>query len=167
MEKGFSVTAIETVVGEDSKFELAKNSPDRLQLTSTSAVVQAAMLAAFLVDGAVNPETEGNTGMIKRVPAFESGPGQNHQYAGKYRVNRIATQRNPDTGAEYLEVFLVDGNDAELFCKVDDPLLSQLLVAAFVFRDTSPGHKLLLYARIQNNNRNLIGVRLGEPSPTW
>lgn len=166
MGKRFRVTAIETVVGEGSKFELAENSPDRIRLTSTSAVVQAAMLAAFLVDRAVELETEDDEVTIKRVYAFESGPGQNHQYRGKYRVNRIATQRKSKTGAEYLEAFLVHGNDAELFFKVDDPLLSQLLVAAFAFRDASPGHKLLLYARTQNNT-DLIGVRLGEPSPVW
>lgn len=161
MSENYFVTGIEAVVGGGSTFALRKDTAERLVLTSTSVVVQAAMLGAYLTGGEVAPEQETDTSVIRRVPAFERGAGIYEYQPGKYQVSRIATQRDGNgTGVDHLEAFLLDEQQQEKAYNIYDPLLGQLIMAAFSFRGSPPQDYLPLY--IGTYNVNLVSVRLGE-----
>lgn len=157
MADEYRVMAIKAVLGGGTTFVLAQNAADPLLLTSTSAQVQAAALAGFLSGGKMVFETEGKTSVVRRVAPFATGTG----YIGdlsKYRVARLATQRGPD-GADHLEVFLTPTNDSnEIAYNVFDPLLQQLLLAAFLHH--APGMDVGLDVVLED--KNLVGVSLGR-----
>ena len=128
MTDPMKVVAIEAVKGNGSAFVLAKDQK-RFVYTSTSAVIQSALVGAFLTRAEVQLDVIGQA-WIKRVNAF--GPGSGPLMSpGPFRVSRMATQRTE--GVDHLEVFLVRPPDKnETAYNVFDPLLQQLFLAAFL-----------------------------------
>jgi hypothetical protein len=150
----YKVEAIRAAAGGYATFVLE----NQAALCSTSAVVQAALLGAFLTGGKVDVETEEETTFVKRINAFEAGKGPS-PYPSEYLVNRVATQRGPD-GVDHLEAFLMKPNDtADTAYNVFDPLFQQLLLAAF----THPRGSAHLGLRVDIRDKEIVGVALGKP----
>ena len=133
-----SVLAIETVAGKGSTFRVIDQDGKRHEYISTSAAVQAALLAAFVTDSPVSLVIDSGPFEITRVEAFTSTGGYPRNLEGRYRVDRIATQRD-SSGVDHLEVFLVDRRQGtERTFNILDPLLIQLLSTAFAFTGEPP-----------------------------
>jgi hypothetical protein len=106
-----------------------------------------------------------DTKVIKRVNFFYLGdyaPTTNRFY-GDYTVSRIATQRNASGTDEHLEVALKkigDDNEFGSAYNVYDPLLQQLLIAAFTW--TTDPVKKPLPIDVQFGDNQITTVTLGE-----
>ncbi len=157
-----SVLAIETTVGKGSTFRVVDQDGKRYEYISASAVVQAALLAAFVTDSSVPLVIESGAFEIRRVEAFESARRHPRNLEGRYRVNRIATQRV--SGVDHLEAFLVDlrqGPDSEKAYNIFDPLLTLLLTTAFASVDDSPGmDPIPVSAKIVDND--IVSARISR-----
>ena len=150
------VTAIESFAGGGgSVFVFAANSPDRMMFTSSSAVVQGALLRAFMTGAKVKVITEGTSPIIRRVEAFEPGNDIAVKLYGDYRLNRIATQRTKD--GDYLEVFLIKGNNPEAQFLFFEPTLQAVFFAAFETKKPV-GFPL----QIKYDGQTVVSVRIGE-----
>jgi hypothetical protein len=137
MSNVVSVLAIETTTGKGSTFRVVDQDGKRHEFISTSAAVQAALLAAFVTESLVPLVVEEGTYVITRVEAFESARMLPRHLEGRYRVDRLATQRVD--GIDHLEVFLVDlRQGTERTFNIVDPLLSQLFATAFAFMGEPP-----------------------------
>jgi len=159
MADAFRVVTVEAFVGGASEFVVSQPSSDSLILSSTSLVVQEALLGAFLTEGLVKVELEGTTTVIRRVNLFEAGPGRLFP-PSTLRVSRVATQRGP-SGLDHLEVCLVSGdNPEETQYNVYDPMLQRLLMAAFQHRSLPGFGTIPIFVRAEGEK--LVSVRLGE-----
>lgn len=161
-QEGPQVMAIGATVGGPSTFVIAPmNAIDRERAISSSALIQDALIPALLT-GARPVQLELVTGsnVVKRVPAYALGTGSGGRFYGNYNVSRIATQRKPDGTDEHLEVFLVEnGQPPEKTYNVYDPLLQQLLIAAFKSKDHA-GEPLRVDVQFQDDE--IVTVHLGE-----
>lgn len=152
------VVAIETFRGAGSVFVLAvkPGAADRVELTSFSAVIQGALIRAFITGAEVKVITEGHTPIIRRVEAFEAGDGINSPVSGDYRVNRLATQRTEQ--GDHLEAFLIKGNGPnDTAFNIFDPTLQPIFFA--VFEKKMP---VSIPIDIEYENQTVIAVRVGE-----
>ena len=152
------VTTIQSFAGAGGTvfvFGANLSSPDRMALTSSSPVVQGALLRAFMTGAKVKVITEGTSPIIRRVEAFEPGVGLVVKPYGDYRLNRIATQRTKD--GDYLEVFLIKGNNPETQFLVFDPTLQAVFFAFFETKKPA-GYPL----QIQYDDKTVVSVRIGE-----
>jgi hypothetical protein len=147
------------VAGGPTTFVLARNSPDREFAQSCSVLVQGVLVSALLNDAPVSLDlVEGSTA-IKRVNPIDAGRGFRNAF-GEYRVVRLATQRAPDGRDEHLEAFVQKGaGSAEAF-NVYDPLLQQLLIAAFSAASSGPETPVV---DIRFDGKAIVSVRLGRP----
>jgi len=91
---------------------------------TTSEVVQMALATAAAVDAEVQLELFTGTNMIRRVAAFDV-PGPKSRGASQ-SIRRLATQRNPDTGRNWLELFVADGAGVETQYFAHDPAVQRL-----------------------------------------
>src|SRR5919205_2875900 len=102
MTDPMKVVAIDAVKFGGSTYVLAMGN-QRYVFTSTSAVIQTALIGAFLTRAEVQLDVVGQT-WIKRVNAFGAGTGSVPIHSpGPFRVARMATQRTE--GVDHLEVF--------------------------------------------------------------
>ena len=97
MADAFRVVTVEAFVGGASEFVVSQPSSDSLILSSTSLVVQEALLGAFLTEGLVKVELEGTTTVIRRVNLFEAGPGRLFP-PSTLRVSRISLPSHTPAG---------------------------------------------------------------------
>jgi hypothetical protein len=154
----FTVKTIEAAVGGPSTFALISDASAESVLASNSVVIQGAMLGALLTGATVVPETVGDSRVIRRLNAFERGNGP-IVGLGKYRVNRIATQRTD--GIDHLEAFIMrEGDSTDTAYNVYDQLIQQVLIASFQQPKTPVGDIPL---SIGFENGQLVSARLGMP----
>jgi hypothetical protein len=129
------IVAIGASVGGPSIFVIAPGPTpaDRQQAISSRSLMQKTLLPALLTgSNPVTVELEPGSTVIKRVDPFAIGAHPPRAFYGDYTVSRIATQRKPDGTDEHLEVFLKKvGQPNETTYNVYDPLVQQLLIAAF------------------------------------
>ena len=149
------VVAIEAFRYGGTAFVLARDSTAPTVLSSSSAVVQGALIRAFMTGAKVKVITEGTTCIIRRVEAFEPGDGLSALIDGEYQVNRLATQRTVD--GDVLEVFLIKGNNPETQFLVYDETLQPLFFA--VFESKRP---VQIPVQIQYDDKTVVAVRIGE-----
>jgi len=151
------VVAIEAFAGGGgTAFVFAQDSPPgRTALSSSSVVVQGALIRAFMTGAKVKVITEGTTSIIRRVEAFEPGNGLSTLLYGEYRVNRLATQRTKD--GDLLEVFLIKGNNPETQFLVYDETLQPLFFAVFESKRPVP-----IPVQIKYDDKTVVAVRIGE-----
>jgi len=155
------VMAIEAVAGGEAKFVVSDGSPARRVFTSTSEVVEAVVLGAFLTGAELELETQGGTAVVKRVLPIAPGSPSPGYPIGGYSLRRIATQRDPN-GSDHLEVFVTTGvGSQETAYNVFDSLLQQLFVA--VFHRLQVPTELGIALKLLLDGDRLVGVRLGEP----
>lgn len=162
MAEPLQVRAIEAVVGGGFTVVLARSAAERAAYSSTSPVILAVLIGAFTTAAKVEVETVGQSMVIQRVPAFEAGDASPVPYPGDYIVSRVATQREA-TGTDRLEVFLSkpgDGNEVQY--NAYDPLVQQVLMAAFT-KGSHPTGRVPLYVQY-DDDKVIVVARIGEPA---
>jgi hypothetical protein len=155
------IVAIGASVGGPSVFVIEDATEKVIHTRSSRAVIQRALLPVLLTGAhPVNVELEPGSSVIKRVDAFAlpTTPGP-VAFDGDYVVSRIATQRQLDGTGEHLEVFLKK-NNVETAYNVYDPLLQQLLIAAFEGARIRPLHVDVQFDG--PNNTDIATVHLGK-----
>jgi hypothetical protein len=161
------IVAISATLGRPSTFVIApRNGPDRERVVSSSTLIQKTLLPALLTRAPVQLDLVPDTNVIKRVNLFSLGdyPSTTNRFYGDYTVSRIATQRNSSGTDEHLEVTLKKIGDNEEFgsaYNVYDPLLQQLLIAAFIWMENPPGKKPVPID-VQFGDKEITTVTLGE-----
>jgi hypothetical protein len=97
--------------------------PSLATYTTTSDAVQMVLTSALAVNAKIELELFDGGDVIKRIPAFEL-------FADPVRrpgtIQRLATQRNPDTGINWLEVFVADDKGRDVAYTVHDPPVQRL-----------------------------------------
>lgn len=137
------VVGISATAGGPSTFVmLPENAPKRELVTSNSVIVQGVLIPALLSEAGVTYELVPGSNSIKRVQPYEvKDKSPIRLDGGRYYVSRIATQRNPETGQDHLEVFLKENKTPpvdEKAYNVRDPMLQQLLLAVFLPQEHGP-----------------------------
>jgi hypothetical protein len=159
------IVGILSQVGRSTVIAIApEDSVKRLYYETTSEVIQSVLVSAFFTGAYAPIETEGSTSTIKRVHAFERGPAPSIMH-GEFRVTRLATQRNGETGVDHWEVFVrkaKDGSDEETYF-VFDRKLAALVRAAFDYSAPFP-MGVLLWMMIGGEG-TVVGVGAGEMPP--
>jgi hypothetical protein len=134
------------------------------RLKSSSPLIQNTLLPALLSGAAVKIILQENSNnVIHRVEPFALGHVTKVVFDGDYYVSRIATQRKKDGTDEHLEVFLKKiGDKSETAYNVYNPLLQQLLIAAF-----SGSHgPVPLRVDVKFDGKNIVTATLGEKDHT-
>ena len=146
---------------EPSVFLVGSDSTSSKQLVSRSPIIQSALLTALLSGAPVTIRLEdGSKEEIRRVEAFKIGNTTKVKFKGEHYVSRIATQRNPNTQEDHLEVFVKKDNDKfEKAYNVSNLLVQQVLVATFA---GGKGQPLPPKIDIKFINEAIATVTLGE-----
>lgn len=75
---------------------------------SNNRVVSGALGIALTLEAEINFDTFDGAHLIRRVTPFQVKP-----IVAPWAISRIATQQNPQTGDNWLEVFILNGNHQE------------------------------------------------------
>ena len=148
---------------EPSTFLLGSaTSPKRL--ISRSPIIQSALLTALLSGAPVTIQlVENSNDDIERVEAFKIGEKSKAKFQGDYYVSRIATQRKAGTQVDHLEAFIKKAGDKfETPCNVFNPLVQQVLVAAFA---AGKGQPLPVKIDVELSDKTIKAVTMGEKLP--
>jgi hypothetical protein len=160
MVKGIVTTIHATPKGPSTFYLATAPEPGRQVYVSDSPLILNALLPALLSRATVELYLESGSNTIQRVQPYELGQ-RPPLLAGQFVVHRIATQRNPDTKVDHLEVFLTKpGDDKETAYNIFDLFLQNIFLAAF--RPVPPLPYVLLDVQVQGTT--IIAVALGEGS---
>ena len=134
------------------------------RLVSRSPIIQSALITALLSGAPVTIQlVENSNDEIERVEAFRIGDKSKVKFQGEYSVSRIATQRKAGTQVDHLEAFIKKASEKfEIPCNVFNPLVQQLLVAAFA---AGKGQPLPLRIDVELADKTIKAVTFGEKLP--
>ena len=132
----FQITAS---AGRPTVFDFIDASTGSFRAHSASVTIQQVLIVAFLTRTKIEIELVNSGPDIRRVDPFEAAIQLPARIIGQNRISRIATQRNPSTGTDHLEDFMIKYPDTQEFAyNVFDPLLKSL-VSAMALVQNDPG----------------------------
>ena len=150
--------------GKDT-FYIPQDSVKMIVLVSSKLDVQSLMTIAFFREAIIDYDlVQNSTEIIQRVKPFDAcvEVPLPFPYQGKYRVSRLATQRNPE-GIEHLEVFILSEEDdfnSEMAYNVIESNMKQLL--EYIFMNCSKNHPINFNLRFDITGKCIDAIYIGH-----